>query len=78
MNSFNVRTLVKVLNMLELTATNLTQLKDLKVLGERMLKVNDVSKILLLVKDHLSCLVVLWCMNVIMSQICEKSLMGTL
>ncbi len=38
-NTFKVRTLAKILNMLELTPSNTSNLKDLKVLGERMLKV---------------------------------------
>ena len=38
-NSFDVRTLCRILNMLELCPTNVATLTDLKVLVERMLKV---------------------------------------
>ncbi|XP_013389850.1 condensin complex subunit 3-like [Lingula anatina] len=37
-NSFNVRTLVKVLNLLELSPGNTSNLKDLQVLADRMLE----------------------------------------
>ena len=40
-HSFNVRVLVKVLTLVELTPTNENALRDLRVLTQKMLKVWD-------------------------------------